>query len=176
VSAGARATVLAGSGREPALLPPVGPRERRSVYLQPGQVFASPEPTEATTVLGSCVAVCLWDRRLRIGGANHFLLPYLADGATASPRYGNVAIERLIRDLERLGSRTEDLASKVFGGASVLEAFRDERAHLGTKNVELARRILDAHAIPIVAEDVMGVRGRKLVFHTDSGIALVRLL
>jgi chemotaxis protein CheD len=146
------------------------------VYLQPGQVFASTEPTEAMTVLGSCVAVCLWDRRLRIGGANHFLLPYLADGATASPRYGNVAIERLIRDLERLGSRTEDVASKVFGGASVLEAFRDERAHLGTKNVDLARRILGAHAIPIVAEDVMGARGRKLVFHTDSGIALVRLL
>ncbi len=168
--------VPAGTALEPAPLPPVGPGERRSVYLQPGQVFASTEPTEATTVLGSCVAVCLWDRRLRIGGANHFLLPYLADGASASPRYGNVAIERLIGDLEHLGSRTEDLASKVFGGASVLEAFRDERAHLGTKNVDLARRILGAHAIPIVAEDVMGVRGRKLVFHTDSGIALVRLL
>jgi chemotaxis protein CheD len=168
--------VSAGTALEAAPLPSIGPGERRSVYLQPGQVFASAEATEATTVLGSCVAVCLWDLRLRIGGANHFLLPYLADGESASPRYGNVAIERLMRDLESLGSRPEDLVAKVFGGAAVLEAFRDERAHLGAKNVDLARRILNAHAIPIVAEDVVGVRGRKLIFHTDSGIALVRLL
>jgi chemotaxis protein CheD len=168
--------VSAGMAAEVGPLPSVRPGDRSSVYLQPGHVFASAGPTEATTVLGSCVAVCLWDRRLRIGGANHFLLPYLADGVSASPRYGNVAIERLIGDLERLGSHTEDLVAKVFGGASVLEAFRDARDHLGVKNVDLARRILDAHAIPIVAEDVMGVRGRKLVFHTDSGIALVRLL
>jgi len=166
----------AGMAAEVGPLPSVRPGDRRSVYLQPGHVFASAGPTEATTVLGSCVAVCLWDHRLRIGGANHFLLPYLADAASASPRYGNVAIERLMRDLERLGSRTEDLVAKVFGGASVLEAFRDERDHLGAKNVDLARRILGAHAIPIVAEDVMGVRGRKLVFRTDTGIALVRLL
>jgi chemotaxis protein CheD len=168
--------VTAGTALEAAPLPSVRPGERRSVYLQPGQVLASAEATETTTVLGSCVAVCLWDRRLRTGGANHFLLPYLADGESASARYGNVAIERLVRDLERLGSRREHLVAKVFGGASVLEAFRDARDHLGAKNVDLARRILGAHAIPIVAEDVMGARGRKLVFHTDSGIALVRLL
>jgi chemotaxis protein CheD len=167
---------LAGSERERAERCWAEAGERRSVYLQPGQIFASVDPAEAITVLGSCVAVCLWDQLLRIGGANHFLLPYLAGGDNASPRYGNVATERLLQDLQRLGSRTQDLTAKVFGGASVVEAFRDMRDHLGSRNVDVARRILQTHGIPIVAEDVMGDRGRKLIFHTESGVALVRLL
>jgi chemotaxis protein CheD len=150
--------------------------ERRSTYLQPGQVFSSADPTEVTTVLGSCVAVCLWDRRMRMGGANHFLLPLLASGANASPRYGNVAIEQLIRDVRGLGCRPQDLTAKVFGGASMIEVFRDVRGHLGSKNVEVARHVLQANGIPVVAEDVLGNRGRKLIFHTESGVVLVRLL
>ena len=63
---------------------PAADRLRRAAYLQPGQLIAAPEPLEISTVLGSCVAVCLWDRRRGQGGANHFLLPSHG-GAQASP-------------------------------------------------------------------------------------------
>jgi chemotaxis protein CheD len=139
-------------------------------------VFASGEPAEVTTILGSCVAVCLWDRRLRVGGANHFLLPHGAGGGNDSARFGNVAVERLIMELVALGSQKVDLQAKVFGGAAVIEAFRGREGHLGSNNVELARALLMEHGIPIVAEDVGGHRGRKVIFQTDSGIALVRLI
>jgi chemotaxis protein CheD len=149
---------------------------RRVVYLHPGFVHASPEPTEATTIVGSCVAVCLWDARLRMGGANHFLLPRGGRGALASARFGDVAIHGLVDELVRLGSLKSDLQAKVFGGAAVIEAFRGRDNHLGAQNVELARSVLGELGIPIVALDVEGHRGRKVIFHTDSGIALVKLV
>jgi chemotaxis protein CheD len=160
-------------GPSPAVLPEPS---RRSVYLAPGQLFASAEPAEASTILGSCVAVCLWDARSRAGGANHFLLPDWAESGSASPRYGNVAIERLVHLMEGLGAPRRSLQAKLFGGAAVLEAFRGRVHHLGARNVELARRLLGEIGIPIVAEDVGGNRGRKVIFRTDCGLALVRLI
>jgi chemotaxis protein CheD len=167
-----------GSEAEP---PPEGPRStsavgRRSAYVQPGQIFVSGEPAEAVTVLGSCVSVCLWDGRRRIGGINHFLLPYMVAGSLASPRFGTVATEELLAALWQEGSRPEDLTAKLFGGAAVIEAFRRGDDHLGARNVEAARRVLEERRIPIVAEDVLGSRGRKLIFHTGTGVALVRLI
>lgn len=158
--------------------PPPEEVVRQAVYLAPGQVFASAEPAEASTILGSCVAVCLWDPRSRAGGANHFLLPdWVGNGAaTASTRYGNIAVALLLKKMEGLGCRRRDLQAKLFGGAAVIEVFRGRKDHLGTKNVELARRLLCELGIPVVAEDVGGNRGRKVIFRTDSGLASVRLL
>lgn len=150
--------------------------ERRLTYVQPGQTFASAEPAEATTVLGSCVAVCLCDEHRQIGGINHFLLPWAVGDSLASARFGNVAIDALLAQVERLGARRADLRAKVFGGAAVIEAFRNGDDHLGARNVGVARELLERLGIPIVAEDVLGNRGRKLIFHTGTGIALVRLL
>jgi len=148
---------------------------RTSVYLHPGQLFVSPEPHTMTTILGSCVAVCLWDPVLRAGGANHYLLPQDVGDGLASARFGSVAIHRLIEGLQALGSQKQDLRAKVFGGACVIDAFA-QGTHLGTENADLGLRILRQEGIPVVAEDVGGRRGRKVIFHTDSGLVLVRLI
>jgi chemotaxis protein CheD len=113
---------------------------------------------------------------LRIGGTNHFLLPTWASGAEASARYGNVATSQLIERVQRLGSRRVNLQAKVFGGACVLEAFREREHHLGQKNVEAALRALEDERITVVAQDVGGHRGRKVVFHIDDGSAWVKLI
>lgn len=151
------------------------PAEKR-VYLHAGQLFASAESTAVTTILGSCVAVCLWDPRRQVGGINHFLLPHWVGNGLASPRFGNVAVGSLIELLLDLGSRRQDLRAKLFGGASVLSASGRDGAHLGKKNVEIARKLLGQEGIPVVAEDVEGRRGRKLIFHTEHGTAWVRPL
>ena len=148
----------------------------RTLYLHPGQLVASAEPSYVTTILGSCVAVCLWDVDQRVGGMNHFMLPLFAGNGSASPRFGNVAMERLLSKVLALGARQESLRAKLFGGACVLEALRGTCGSLGANNVELARRFLKGAGIPVVAEDVAGDRGRKLGFRTDDGAAAVRLL
>jgi chemotaxis protein CheD len=147
------------------------------VHLHAGQLFASAQPCILSTVLGSCVAVCLIDSVRSSGGANHYLLPMNVVGSNASARFGNVAIDQLIAKMLLLGSRRHDLQAKVFGGATTFaRPGRPDTDSLGWQNVVVARRVLAAQGIPVVAEDVGGARGRKLLFRTDEGHAWIRRL
>jgi chemotaxis protein CheD len=151
-------------------------RARKSVQLYAGQLVASAEPSMVTTILGSCVAVCLWDRGKAIGGINHFLLPDKVGGDQFSARFGSVACKRLIERMAGLGSVPHDLQAKVFGGASVLDAFRGGTQQLGAKNVEMALAVLAHERIAVVATDVGGRFGRRLVYFTDTGAAWVKTI
>jgi chemotaxis protein CheD len=128
-----------------------------------------------TTILGSCISVCLWDRRLGIGGINHFLMPDWTGRGRMSPRFGDVAIASLIESLRTLGCAVDDLTSKVFGGASVMGS-PNSNTSLGAKNVRLARALLDEEGIPIVGEDTGGCAGRKLIYQTDDAGSWVKRL
>lgn len=143
-------------------------------YLYPGALFADPRPHAVTTVLGSCVAVCLWDKRRRIGGINHYLLPLWNGEGLPTPRYGNVAIDSLVDRMLALGCAKCDLQAKVFGGATMWDSSHGLIA-VGERNGELAKSLLAGHGIPIVASSLGGREGRKLVFQTDSGTVLQRL-
>jgi chemotaxis protein CheD len=147
---------------------------RHRVYLHPGQLHAAAEPTEVTTVLGSCVAVCLWDPEARIGGVNHYTLPAPLGGSAPSPRFGEAAIEMLVQQVVALGGRGHHLQAKVCGGGNAFG--KAGGLSLGQKNVDVARERLAAHGIAVVAVHVGGTRGRKLIFQTDTGIAWVKRL
>src|SRR5262249_44811038 len=82
------------------------------VSLAPGRLFVSATPAQVSTILGSCVSVCLWDPEARAGGINHFLLP---EGVPASPRFGQSAVPLLIQGVLDLGARRTRLRAKVFG-------------------------------------------------------------
>ncbi len=147
--------------------------ERSSVYLHGGQLAVATEPTAITTVLGSCVAVCLWDAAAAVGGMNHFLLPHHVE-RERSPRFGTVAVPALVDSLLQAGARRPGLKAKVFGGSSVLTAFRHR--NLGDENAALALRLLAEAGVEVVEQDLGDQRGRKLIFHTDDGTAWVRHL
>lgn len=148
----------------------------QAAYLHAGHILVSRNPCRVTTVLGSCVAVGLWDASTGIGGLNHFLLPQCPGSGERSPRFGNIAVEALIDGVIAAGARRQHLQAKLFGGACVLRAFRNGGWHLGSQNVEVARIALQEHRIPVVVEDVEGMRGRKLIFQTHDGAAWVRSL
>jgi chemotaxis protein CheD len=149
---------------------------RPSVYMHAGQMFASPVGTEVTTILGSCVAVCIWDAGNGVGGVNHYMLSYDRGAASHSLRYGDYATEQLLSALSKFGAVASRLQAKIFGGACILQSFQHAGSELGQKNIEQAQTLLRAAHIPIVGEDVGGSRGRKLIFSTDSGEALVKRL
>ena len=152
--------------------PDVG--NRAPFYLHAGQLHASSTPTAITTVLGSCVAVCLFDPIAKVGGMNHFLLPHHVE-RDRSPRFGTVAVPQLVEAVLRAGASRAALVAKVFGGASVIAAMSRGR-RLGEENALLALRLLEDARIPVLDQDVGGGRGRKLVFFADDGTAWVRQL
>lgn len=164
------AIIAAGEAPDPAA-------RYKSHYLHAGQLFFDHAPTIVTTIVGSCVAVCLWDARSGIGGVNHYLLAS-APGATAPlGRFGSTAIPELVERVVKLGAKRERLEAKIFGGACVMPTLKSAGGgSLGARNVEIARELLSKLSIPIVASDVGGARGRKVIFHTDDGTAWVKHL
>lgn len=171
------------TGVEPPVVPVVDwhpyPAEARSLpsaYLHAGHLYVSASPSRVSTILGSCVSVALFDPNAQVGGLNHFLLPVGPEHGAPSPRFGNVAVRWLIESLLSAGANRSRLQAKLFGGASMLSAFRTTSGHLGQKNVAMARAVLLEERIPVVAEDVDGERGRKLIFHSHDGSAWVRSL
>lgn len=146
------------------------PIERVSYFVEPGYIYVSRQPTVVATVLGSCVAVCLWDRVLKAGGMNHFLYPRATDAAGATPRYGNAATIGLVRMLLSGGSNVEHLEAQIFGGGRAEGTTGDD---IGRANVEVARKVLARRGIPILSEDVGGTMGRKIVFDLATGEVFV---
>lgn len=156
---------------------PLADAGMEAVYLHSGKLHVSTRPCRVSTILGSCVAVAVFDPTTGIGGLNHFLLPQGAPGSAAqAARFGNLAVPQLVEAVLAAGARRSSLQAKLFGGACVLAAFKKPGGHLGTRNVEVAREALKAEGIPVVAEDVEGSSGRKLIFQTHDGVAWVRSL
>ena len=150
-------------------------RQVSSVYLYPGELIATSDPSVISTVLGSCVCVCFLDPVTRSGGANHFLLPHLTRGDGSSCRFGRTAMETLLTRMLSLGCQKRNLTARMFGGASQFEGSRD-RMSIGQQNVQVAKRFLEDEGIPILVQEVGGARGRKLVFHTETGDVFLRTL
>jgi chemotaxis protein CheD len=137
-------------------------------FLYPSALYASKDPMLVHTILGSCVAVCLYDPVLKWGGINHFMLPLWNGQGLASPKYGNIAIEKLIDKLTAMGSNKRNLKAKVFGGGEVIQS-NISQFKIGERNVKLAYDMLGEYHIPIVSASVGGQAGRKIQFFTASG-------
>lgn len=145
--------------------------DRKKAYLLPGQLYASAEPCQIKTILGSCVAICLWDKRRGAGGMNHFLLPASRVGQPASLRYGDEATRVLLERLEVLGCRPPNLRAKIFGGSALFQSRDRYGISLGAKNVAAALSLMKTAGIPVIAQETGGPQGRRLIFNTDDGVA-----
>lgn len=146
------------------------PGERQSAYLLPGQLHVSADPCQIRTILGSCVAICLWDSQRRVGGMNHFLLPASSQGHPASTRFADIATRTLLETLQALGCRLPQLEAKIFGGASMFQRQDRYAISLGARNVAAALDLMKSAAIPVVVQETGGTRGRKIMLNTDDGI------
>lgn len=138
-------------------------------------IFAETENCSITTILGSCISVCLWDPILRVGGMNHFLLPFWNGEGLQTPKYGNVAIPMLIEKMIALGCRKENLMAKVFGGSNMLET-SSGLLNIGERNTLLADKMLADEKIGILSRDAGGNSGRKIMFVSNTGEVFVKRL
>lgn len=147
--------------------------EKRYEFLFPGGIYASREETEVQTLLGSCIAVCLHDKVLRVGGINHYMLPLWNGEGLESPRYGNIAIEALLNKLLAMGSSKVNIVAKVFGGAS---QFENTIINVGERNIQVAESMLERLRIPVRGASLGGALGRKILFNTYSGQVMMKTI
>jgi chemotaxis protein CheD len=141
--------------------------EARISYISQGAFLASRDANETlSTVLGSCVAACLWDPVASVGGMNHFLLPN-AGAEAVSSRYGINAMEMLINNLLQLGADRRRLRAKLFGGACMSRNLAD----IGGLNARFAQSFLSTEDIPCDAASLGGNFARRVTFHPTSGHA-----
>ena len=138
-------------------------------YLIPGKIFVAAQPFAISTIVGSSVALCLWDSARGIGGANHFMLPEGPQNSENASRYGNVANPALLQRMLGLGAEIKTMEAKIFGGSLTNVSFASEHDHLGERNVQAVNHFLNMNGIRLAHSEVGGTQGRKVIFHTDDG-------
>jgi chemotaxis protein CheD len=137
-------------------------------FLYPAAIHVSKSTCMINTILGSCVAVCLYDTVLNYGGMNHFMLPLWNGQGLPSPKYGNIAIEKLLEKMINMGSAKSNIIAKVFGGGEVID---NQHSHfnIGKRNIDIALHILEELRITVKSSSLGGKLGRKISFNTLTG-------
>ena len=143
--------------------------QKTEYLLSPGYMILPAEPIIVYMVLGSCVAVILWDQKQNISGCCHFIIPRTPEGTLPMPKHGTAALVTLIKMLEESGTRISDLEAQIIGGSDL------PGRTLGKENVDIAEKVLNKKGVHIVSADVGGEKGRKLIYNTETNhLAIVK--
>ena len=152
--------------------------QKQVTIIHPGEYFATAEDEVISTVLGSCIAVALYDPIKHVGGLNHFMLPgALGEDSklmSETGKYGVFAMEFLINELMRLGSRRQDLVAKVFGGGHVLRGSKGNVSRVPQSNIDFAYTYLNTEKLRIETADVGGTMARKIFFYPQTSKILLK--
>lgn len=153
------------------------------IRLNPGDHVACSEQAELSTLLGSCVAACLYDEQQRVIGMNHFVLPqnpstsFVHVNDELPGRFGAHAMDQLIDDMLHKGARLNQIKAKVFGGANVIQSTAINKAEPDLINERNCRFVLDylkGRNIPIVASDLCGNSARIIHFRSADFAVFMR--
>lgn len=149
------------------------PRQRNRIVVRPGEYHISHSPRVLSTLLGSCVAVCMYDQEAAVMGLNHFLLVGYRQNiagtilTSEAGRYGIHAMELLINGLLRKGAQRSRLRAKAFGGGNVMGTCSDNPKDfecVSRANVRFVLEFLEQDGIPLLAADLGGNFGRQIHF------------
>ncbi len=143
-------------------------RKMNAVNIAPGGYYVTRKKEMLGAVLGSCIAACIRDPQVGLGGMNHFMLPGTCTqhlGELARARYGSFAMEQLINNILKLGGSKSRLEIKIFGGANVLGIDND----IGAQNIEFVKQYLGVENLQLANQDVGETYPRKLRYFPHSG-------
>jgi len=159
-------------------------KSTRRIIIEPGEYYVSRQDEVISTLLGSCVAACLFDPVNRVFGMNHFLLAY-RHHAQHQPvlqsdegRYGVYAMELLINDMMKRGAKRSNLRAKCFGGGNVLKLPEDKqnKKSVGDVNVQFIKEFLSTEKIPLLSSCLGGKHGRNVHFvGTDYAVFIKKI-
>ena len=141
-------------------------------FLKPGFIYHTSNQNSILTVLGSSVAITMYDRGARRGGMNHFFNPNFDESATPTAVYARPSTLQLLRMMTKQGSALESIEAQIFGGAS-RDGDDEEMKMIGSNNVDAAMQLLDFYGIRVIGSDVGGKQGRKIIFNVYTGEVII---
>lgn len=154
-------------------------RSNSAIHVKIGELAVSRD-VPLTTIVGSCIACCIYDDRQRIIGLAHIMLPTdkrrrdngsSSDDAHADTKakYADTGVKNLVDTLLRYGADINSLKAKIVGGARVFAHESDEDMfNIGMRNAEKVKEVLKAYGIRLVAEDIGGRGGRSITFDPST--------
>ena len=131
-----------------------------------------------TIGLGSCVGIALYDGAARVAGLAHILLSDSSQfshktSTDVNPaKFADTAIPNLIHLMEDQGAKKSRLRAKIAGG-SQLFSFNSNVIRVGDKNVEMVKKKLKEHSVPLIGEDVGGNYGRTMKIEVETGMVFI---
>lgn len=146
------------------------------IYLKPGEMYYADEPLVINTVLGSCVSITMYVRRLQAGIMCHCMLPASNDGIKLSEeymKYVDCALTVMQQKMQNIGADRKETEVKLFGGSDMFSS-GDPSNTIGTKNINAALEILKDMNYVLMAQDTGGPFTRKLYFSIDTGTVYLR--
>ncbi len=150
------------------------------VYLKPGELYVGEKPTKVITVLGSCVSVTLFSKRLRMGAICHGALPHCRKKKRCHElcehafKYVDCSMHYMLGRLRGCGALDSEIEVKLFGGADTLSSKKENT--IGSMNVKMALEIIRQEHLKIIAADVGDSFGRKIIFLTSTGEVYLKRL
>lgn len=158
---------------------PPAPPDVLEIFLQPGELWFGDEKTRIRTVLGSCVAIVLWHPQRRIGGMCHFMLPERPRPRTAGQpldgRYGDEAMELLLREIRRAGTVPADYQAKLFGGGCMFSGEGTRGGpDISRRNMAAGRDLVEREGLRLLTHDLGGQGHRNVIFDVWSGDVWLR--
>jgi chemotaxis protein CheD len=135
----------------------------------------SSSPDILRTILGSCVGICIYDSKLKIGGMCHIMLPSIKEQGASLKKYADTAIPMMVNEMKEQGADAGRMQAKIIGGARMFNVSENSMmGEIGNNNVVKVKEVLDGLAIGIVSEDTGGNYGRTIDFYLDSGMIKIR--
>ena len=132
-----------------------------------------------TVGLGSCIGIVLYDKELKLGGMAHIMLPDSKQFSdVCNPlKFADLAIPTLLEEMQKLGSKKQNIIAKIAGGASMFN-FADKKMNMdiGKRNSVSVKQILDSMLIPLIREDVGGNKARTIILDTETGIVAIKTI
>lgn len=150
------------------------------IFLLPGELTFSRKPTTISTLLGSCVAICIHDTKNKWGGMNHFMLPNKRPGLFEDGKFGDASTDKLLKAAMAAGAKKEDLVCSIYGGGQVVGHLGSMQStgagNIGEQNIAIAKKLMKEHGIPIVKEEVSGKQGRRISMDTVTNEIVCKLI
>lgn len=138
-----------------------------------------PPGTIMTIGLGSCIGIALYDKKKKIAGLSHIMLPDSTqfNNVTAPMKFADLAIPILIKKMEEKGCLKSELTAKIAGGAAMFN-FSDKNiiSDIGKRNAEAVKRVLEEENIPLIAEHTGGNKGRTMIVNSEDGVVSIRIV